>query len=466
MANNAPAAAAAAGAATNSHSTNNADMSTLANVHPTAAKQENHSKKRKHSALAAEQTTKIKKKKPKQTSLFSQFAFGPAAFQPLDTGDSCASAALSSEVILDVGGGRQYIVDVKARTQTNCATGFVRPCQRIAAGVWAWRDGAGWHAYIPTHTAALEKLFIELGCPNVPLQPTQISNLLLQSVPKIAKMRGQRNAVPVINMIITIYRHGLFTMGKANSSVNREVVPAIRKIFEIVGPLPATHPKRVNALDTLAQACLDCQQVQAREILRIYGDLTNKNRTLEKQLLFFLTRQKEHALHAHITATHANCDLDHTQVEPGQQRAHLYSAYLRMLGNGYGMLGFQAAVADRFIDDAAQELERKRMTPSKVKSILSSELDVGALCQEVLADINNQEKSAERLIEPKLVWDFAQKNFTVDKALMVAYDEERAADYEGQVPDRPTEENKYEVFLSTKILVEILETMRFIVRKR
>ena len=131
MANNAPAAAAAAGAASNNHSNNYVDMSKMANVH---VKKGNYSKKRKHSATAAEHTTKIKKKKPKKTSFFSQFAFGPAAFQPLDTGDSSTSAALSSEVILDVGGGRQYIVDVKARTQTNCATGFVRPCQRIAAG--------------------------------------------------------------------------------------------------------------------------------------------------------------------------------------------------------------------------------------------------------------------------------------------------------------------------------------------
>lgn len=35
-----------------------------------------------------------------------------------------------------------------------------------------------------------------------------------------------------------------------------------------------------------------------------------------------------------------------------------------------------------------------------------------------------------------------------------------------QVPDRPNEENKYDVFLSTKILLEILEKMRFLVRKR
>ena len=29
------------------------------------------------------------------------------------------------------------------------------------------------------------------------------------------------------------------------------------------------------------------------------------------------------------------------------------------IGNGYGMLGFQAAVADRFIEDAAHQLECK-----------------------------------------------------------------------------------------------------------
>ena len=107
----------------------------MPNAHEAAGKKVKGSKKRKHSASAAEHTRKLNKK-PKQTSFFSQFVFGPAAFQPLITHDERADVAVSSQVTLDVGGGRQYIVDVKARTQTNCATGFVRPCQRVAVGGW------------------------------------------------------------------------------------------------------------------------------------------------------------------------------------------------------------------------------------------------------------------------------------------------------------------------------------------
>ena len=104
-----------------------------------------HAQKRKRPAASSvtsvtKHTTKtMKKKKKKKTDeinkFFSQFIFGPTAFQPLDSVVR-ADNAIPAQITLDMGGGRQYIVDINARTQTNAMTGFSRPCQRIAAGGW------------------------------------------------------------------------------------------------------------------------------------------------------------------------------------------------------------------------------------------------------------------------------------------------------------------------------------------
>ena len=51
-----------------------------------------------------------------------------------------------------------------------------------------------------------------------------------------------------------------------NNAKRVQVIPALHKIFEILGPLPPRNPKRVNALDAIAQACLDCQQVGVRGV--------------------------------------------------------------------------------------------------------------------------------------------------------------------------------------------------------
>ena len=103
-----------------------------------------HAQKRKRPAASSatsvtKHTTKtMKKKKKKKTdenNFFSQFIFGPTAFQPLGSVVR-ADNAIPAQITLDMGGGRQYIVDINARTQTNAMTGFSRPCQRIAAGGW------------------------------------------------------------------------------------------------------------------------------------------------------------------------------------------------------------------------------------------------------------------------------------------------------------------------------------------
>lgn len=67
-------------------------------------------------------------------------------------------------------------------------------------------------------------------------------------------------------------------------------------------------------------------QVQAREILRIYSDMTSQNATFQRQLLYSLMRQKESSLDQMISRYHGpRCDWDHTRVKPWEQRPHLFS---------------------------------------------------------------------------------------------------------------------------------------------
>ena len=126
-------------------------------------------------------------------------------------------------------------------------------------------------------------------------------------------------------------------------------------------------------------------------MLRLFGELTNQQETLEHQLLYFLLRQKEEALGQFITMYHPDCDKDHTQacssplrcgsvarawtrtavptadradrpsyfgrapaigarqVQPWQQRAHLKSAYLVLFGGSMGFEGVLAAQGDRYV---------------------------------------------------------------------------------------------------------------------
>jgi hypothetical protein len=294
---------------------------------------------------------------------------------------------------------------------------------------------------------------------------SKLASIMTDSVKGVAGMRSQtRDARPVLDMISGIYQSGLSTM---SSTINAEIVPALRYIFHVANGLKPKDVKRVAMLQRIADAMMDCQQVQAREILRIYGDLTCQSQTLETQIHYFLLKQKEDALDRFITQIHVGCDLDHTKTGPGKQRAHLKSAYIDMLGKDFGLEAVEAAKEDRFLNEARHELETGVWAGVGVKVImkrLKNELSLPIFVGYLLADINNQSKGAERLINRECIFEWVKKNMSKDEAHRVFYDEDRAADYAGQTPAKPLEENKYQPFLSQKLLLQMLLTIGFIQR--
>jgi hypothetical protein len=290
-----------------------------------------------------------------------------------------------------------------------------------------------------------------------------IVDMLEQSVDGIKVMRGQRGERLVTDMMTSWCTQGLFMHGSPDSPVNRLVIPATKHIFACMAQLPSGNAKRIDCLTTLALACQDCQQVQAREIMRIFGDLTSHNTTLDQQLKYSLVRQKEVALNCMISKRHPKCDQDHTQVQPWQQRVHLFSGYVSSIGDAFGLDSVTTANSDRFLGQAKAEIGK--IDSSAFMRDLRSSLSVAEWLQCLLADINNQSNSADRLIDRACIFKWVEANMSQEAAYSVFYDEDRSVEFAEQDPKQPAPANKFEPFLSCKVLVHILLSAGMLVWK-
>lgn len=290
-----------------------------------------------------------------------------------------------------------------------------------------------------------------------------LSSIMAASVPGVRSWRSRtRDPRPVLSMIQTVYEMGLFTL---SGNVNAEIVPAIRYIFQIMNDLRPNDPKRVASLTRLAEAMMDCQQVQAREILRIYGDLTNQTQTLDRQIRYFFLKHKEAALEHFMSVHHPKCDLDHTRVPPSQQRAHLKSAYITLLASDFGLGAVHAAQSDRFVHGALQEVNtvwRKKGGTKGILQTLKSQPSLPQFVTELCSDINNQSASADRLINREVIFRWAADNMKDMNAHHVFYDEERANEFAFQDPAKPNAENQFQPFLSHRVLLDVLLRMGFV----
>ncbi len=317
-----------------------------------------------------------------------------------------------------------------------------------------------------------------------------VKSIVEASFSAARNMRGERGRKYVTKMLTDIYHRGLFMHGGANSSVNRTIIPAFRHIISELNKLDSKHKKRVSIVKDLAEACQDCQQVQARVILRLYGDLTSQNETLESQLKYSLVRIKEAALQILITKYHSpSCDYDHTRVGPEHQRAHLFSGYVTLIGDEYGLDGVTAANGDRFLDGCLGVIRNaynlsnnkvgrnsgtdrfrfgkfgrggsgKSIDDQKLKDSLMAEL-TGNLCVKewlsgLIGDINNQSLDADRMIDRSCIFAWASANMQGDFKHRIFYDDARSIEYSDLDPKEPTNDNQFEPFLSPIVLVEML----------
>lgn len=298
------------------------------------------------------------------------------------------------------------------------------------------------------------------------LSAALLQKMMVETVPGVQRMRSTtRDPQPVMDMLCRIYQGGLFTLGDASSPVNRQVIPSLQHIFGVCRGLAPQDPKRKNLLRTLTDAMNDCQQVQAREILRLFGDLTNQTQTFEGQIQYFLLKQKEEGLERFIGKYHKDCDQPHTVVEPHQQRAHLKSGYIDMLGDQLGLEAVEAAKADRFLPKVKKEILNGvwgDVDNSIIFKMLCKELSVHRFINGLLSDINNQSGNADRLINRDVIFNWVKANLSLEKAHEVFWSSDREGEYREQTPNKPGQENQFQPFLSFPFLTDVLLNMGFI----
>ena len=332
----------------------------------------------------------------------------------------------------------------------------------------------------------------------------EVPKIMLETMPEANNMKGERGCYKVTFMVQRIYQSGLHMHGPENSPLNSQVVPALRHVIGAVAGLPPANPQRVQVVQQLAEACMDCQQVQATVILRLYSDMTSQTLRFEDQLLYSLARQKERAVHELIGTLHAKtCDKDHTSVSPWQQRAHLFSGYVHLLGANLGMDGVLAAKNDRFAANAIKEAvtvcpwaSTREELKERATEVLKSKMNVFEWMQALLADINNQKPHAMRLIDRGCIFKWADQHMPDEEEggeeegegeggeeegegegeagakkrrrtttkHDVFYSEDRADEFADFDVKRPTKDNEYEPFLSPRVLADMLCQANFLRR--
>jgi len=326
---------------------------------------------------------------------------------------------------------------------------------------------------------------------------SSVKSIVESSMPEARHLRGERGNKPVTTMLTDIYRSGLFMHGPPTSSVNRTIVPAFRYILSQLERWDAQDARRRSMVRSLVEACQDCQQVQARTILRMYGDLTCQSETWETQLRYSLVPYKEAAMQILVSKYHSHsCDYDHRRVTPERQRAHLWSGYVVLVGEALGLDGVGTAKGDRFLNgslDVIRNVHCQRQATSMrtlrglcgtvrgnvsggfgggggsgrsgvddeaLKQTLLKELTQNLSVQEwltgLLCDINNQSTNADRTMDRSCVFKWAAANMDGDFKYRIFYDDTRAEEYSDLDPKVPNDDSKYEPFFSPIVLVEML----------
>lgn len=260
-------------------------------------------------------------------------------------------------------------------------------------------------------------------------------------------MSETRDRRLITEMLQRVNEEGLFTLGPAT---NRQIIPAIQHIFAKMRTMPKNDPTRKSILTRLAESCQDCQTVQARTILKLFAEITNTSQTLPKQLRYLLRSQLEVAIELTVSKYHPDCDKSHREIPPQMQRPHLKSAYLKRVGPRLGL----PTVEDRFLGLATQQMQSKLRGRDPIIDILAA-LDVDRYVEDCLNDINNQSKTAQRMIDTKTICAWAYKELP-DMKQDLWYDDDRAYEFERQDPKKPTAEREYEVFVSQGVMLDVL----------
>lgn len=280
------------------------------------------------------------------------------------------------------------------------------------------------------------------------MSPKEIQEMLAKYVPNINELYDRRHTCPVTTLIIKTYNNGL-PLYEGVPAIKEHTKHAIRYIFDTLGDKEQGHSdneKRV-CLRRLAEAFTSCQAGQARELDAVYGGLIGRSLDLRGQVLSVVDEQKQRVLDMVTQKLHPDA---WTSMDPTHQAPHIESAYTQLFGQQLGLRGTGGAGADYCM--AAVPLREAAKAEKEFRKLFSAEETLETIVQ----DVNQQSKDADRAISRKDLSKWAgdaSVNGGFDP-YSIFYDEDNKDDY----PDdtKPSEENKYQPFISKKVALNML----------
>jgi len=267
---------------------------------------------------------------------------------------------------------------------------------------------------------------------------------LRQHVSNVDEMLDRTGSVPVSDYILSTYSNGLPLYG-GNPVLQLHLINSLRLIFEKVftGEAPGKY------LVSIAEAYQSCQAEQGRVIDHIYGELTGRDMSLRDQILVLVDNQKQMIMDQVVNQMNPNA-WKTSDANPMGQLPHIQNSYRVAVGETLGLRGVSAARMDYH----HQHLDSKTVTD--IENLFRSLFSVEDLVLSIMKDVNDQDPNANRIINREALTKWAADSPESFDSHSLFYNEEAPdGEYEGS----PTEENKFQPYLSKNVTIRILQTI-------
>jgi len=253
-------------------------------------------------------------------------------------------------------------------------------------------------------------------------------------------------SVPVCQYIASTYTSGL-PIFQSNSSVQQHTIQALRYVIFKATTLPDAPKKQL--LRRLAEAFTACQMEQGRVVDSLYGSLSGREKSFRDQILNMVDIQKEQVMNQLIN--HYNPSAWRTGDDnPQGQLPHIQSSYSKSFGEELGLRGFKAAKLDK--DKVSVSSKDKNTLVSSFRKLFH----MSDLINSIMADVNQQDENAERLVNRDSLMKWAGDS-SVNNGFdshQIFYDETKESDYKDI--GKPKEENIFQPFICPSVTVSLL----------
>jgi len=279
------------------------------------------------------------------------------------------------------------------------------------------------------------------------MNPDTISQLLADNVEGIHNMFDRTGSMPVTEYIKSTYISGL-PLFEGNVAVKQHTIKALRFIIFKASKLP--EKLRKPTLRRLAEAFTACQMEQGRVIDSLYGSLSGRDKGFHEQVLSMVDIQKEQVLNQLVNWYNPSA-WKTGDDQPSKQVPHLQSSYCVAIGTDFGIRGVKAAKLDK---DALSVSEK---SIECLKEAYNRLFCVQDLIKTFIADVNQQEAEAERLIKRESLTSWAGDK-SVNNGFpshSIYYDEENPKEWPEEL-GKPKQENIYQPFLNHTVALNIL----------